>query len=62
MSISHLRRPGQYRYVPFRGPGHFHLVQALATGSQRCFYVAKGEKRHFTVERIPSLHILEVSG
>ena len=53
---------GQYRYMPLRGSGHLHLVQALAgTGSQRCYYVVKGEKYYFIVERMPSLHILEVS-
>jgi hypothetical protein len=54
---------GQYRYIPFRGLGHYRLVKALASsGSQRCYYLAAGEKRYFTVERIPSLYILEVSG
>jgi hypothetical protein len=54
--------PGQYRYMPFRGPGHYRLGQALASsGPQRCYYLAAGEKHFFTVERIPSLHVLEVS-
>ena len=58
-----LSSPGKYRYMPFRGLGHFRLVQALASsGSQRCYYLAAGEKHYFTVERIPSLHVLEVSG
>jgi hypothetical protein len=51
---------GQYRYVPIRG--HLCLVQELARkGPQYCHYVANGETRYFTVERIPSLHVLEVS-
>ena len=53
---------GQYRYMPFRGPGHFGLVQELARkGPQYCHYDANGETRYFTVVRIPSLHVLEVS-
>jgi len=53
---------GQCRYMPFRGPGHLCLVQELARkGPQYCHYVANGETRYFTVERIPSLHVLEVS-
>ena len=49
---------GQYRYMPFRGPGHLCLVQELARkGPQYCHYVANGETRYFTVERIPSLHM-----
>ena len=53
---------GQYPYMPFRGPGHFRLVQELARkGPQYCHYVANGETRYFTVVRIPSLHVLEVS-
>ena len=55
--------PGEYRYMPFRGLGHFRLVQALASsGSQRGYYFAAGEKRYFTVERISSPHVLVVSG
>jgi len=55
--------PGQCRYMPFRGLGHYRLGKALASsGSQRCYYFAAGEKRYFTVERLPSLHVLEVSG
>ena len=37
---------GQYRYEPFRGPGHLCLVQELARkGPQCCHYVANGETR-----------------
>ena len=52
---------GQYRYMPFRGPGHFRLVQELRKGPQYCHYVADGETRYFTVERIPSMWVLDVS-
>jgi hypothetical protein len=53
---------GQFRYMPFRGPGHFCLVQELARkGPQYCHYVAGGEARYFTVTRIPGAGVLEVS-
>jgi len=53
---------GQYRYEPFRGPGHLCLVQELARkGPQYCHYVANGETRYFTVASIPSVYVLEVS-
>jgi hypothetical protein len=55
--------PGEHRYMPFRGLGHLRLVQALASsGSQRCHYLASGDKHYFTVERIPGRHVLEVYG
>ena len=53
--------PGQYRYMPFRGPGHLRLVEAFASsGSQRCYYVIEGEKRYFTVLKTPSHGVLLV--
>ena len=53
---------GEYRYMPFRGPGHLRLVEELSRkGPQYCHYVANGETRYFTVARIPSPHVLEVS-
>lgn len=39
--------PGEYRYMPFRGPGHFLLGQELnRKGPQYCHYVADGEPRN----------------
>ena len=53
---------GEYRYMPFRGPGHFLLGQELnRKGPQYCHYVANGETRYFTVVRIPRPNVLEVS-
>ena len=53
---------GEYRYMPFRGPGHFLLGQELTRkGPQYCHYVVNGETRYFTVARIPRPNILEVS-
>ncbi len=53
---------GSYRYMQFRGAGHSHLVQELTRkGPQYCHYVADGKSRYFTVMRIPSPYVLEVS-
>ncbi len=53
---------GEYRYMPFRGPGHLRLAEELARkGPQYCHYVVNGETRYFTVARIPRPHVLEVS-
>jgi hypothetical protein len=53
---------GEYRYMPFRGPGHYLLGQELGSkGPQYCHYVANGETRYFTVTRIPRRYVLEVS-
>jgi len=54
--------PGMYRYIPFRGPGHLRLIQALASsGPQRCYYVVEGEPHYFIAKRVSSLHVLQVS-
>ncbi len=53
--------PGEYRYMPFRGPGHLRLVEALdCSGSQRCYCVIEGEKHYFTVLKAPSQGVLLV--
>ena len=53
---------GEYRYMPFRGLGHYRLGQELGRkGPQYCHYVANGETRYFTVARIPRRYVLEVS-
>jgi hypothetical protein len=34
--------------MPFRGPGHLRLGQALAsTGPQRCYYFVEDEAHYF---------------
>jgi hypothetical protein len=53
---------GEYRYMPFRGPGHFLLGQELSRKEpQYCHYVANGETHYFTVARILRPYVLEVS-
>lgn|SRR5262245_22570771 len=42
--------PGRYRYLPFDGPGHLHLVKAVASsGPQRCYYLTEGKRHYFIV-------------
>jgi hypothetical protein len=54
--------PGSYRYVPYRGPGHLQLQQALVSqGPQRCHYIAKNAKRYFTVVACPAHGLLELA-
>ena len=54
--------PGQYRYIPYRGPGHYNLGQALsANGPQRCHFLLNGHCREFTVERWVSYGVLDLS-
>jgi hypothetical protein len=53
--------PGEYRYMPFRGPGHFRLVEALASsGSQRCYYLIEGKKQYFIVLKTSNHGVLLV--
>jgi len=53
--------PGEYRYMPFRGPGHPRLVEALASsGSQHCYYMMEGKKHYFIVLKAPSHGIVLV--
>jgi hypothetical protein len=45
-------KPGHYRYMPYRGVGHYRLMEALRKGEpQQCHYVVSGAKRQFTVMR-----------
>ena len=41
---------GEYRYEPFRGPGHYNLLQGLdASHTQRCHYECNGKRVEFSV-------------
>ena len=53
--------PGQYRYIPLRGPGHLRLLERLASaGAQRCYYLIDGEKQYFIVITTPTHDVLLV--
>ena len=54
--------PGRYKYIPYRGPGHYNLGQALrSNGPQRCHYLLNGQPRNFTVASWVSYGLLELS-
>ena len=53
---------GIYRYMPYRGPGHYRLITSLkAVGPQRCYFLRGGERRYFTVMGCPSYGRLELA-
>jgi hypothetical protein len=53
--------PGLYRYMPYRGPGHYEM-QTLrrAGGSPRCYYELDGVRVSFTVRDCPEYGVLEL--
>ena len=54
--------PGHYRYVPYRGPGHYKLGVALGSlGPQRCHYLTAGERRDFTVRSVVAYGLLDLA-
>jgi hypothetical protein len=54
------RASGRYRYMPYRGPGHLRMGQALMKGPARCYYKAGWWRRKFTVKSVPEYGVLEV--
>ena len=53
--------PGSYPYMPYRGIGHYRLMESLkSSGPQRCYYLVKGTKHFFTVLNCPSQGVLEL--
>jgi hypothetical protein len=51
---------GRYRYMPYRGPGHYMLGRALATGPARCTFESGGGPVHCTVRSLPESHVIEI--
>ena len=56
------RSAGLYRYMPYRGPGHYEM-QTLSQGGglPRCYYEADGIRVSFTVRGCPEYGVLELS-
>ena len=55
-------KSGHYKYMPYRGPGHYKLGQALSSkGPQRCHYVQNGEAHDFTVVLFVAYGLLELA-
>jgi hypothetical protein len=55
-------QPGSYRYIPYRGIGHYRLMQALkSSGPQRCHYPIEGTQHCLAVLNCPSYGVLELA-
>jgi hypothetical protein len=53
--------PGQYRYLAYRGVGHYRLMESLkSSGPQRCYYLVGDTKQFFTVLNCPIQGMLEL--
>jgi hypothetical protein len=56
------RASGRYRYVPYRGPGHYEMqIQLRARGAARCCYDAEDLPVWFTVSACPEYGVLELA-
>ena len=54
--------PGRYRYMPFRGVGHYQMATALAKGIHpRCTVTESNRTRSFIVVSQPETGILELA-
>jgi len=54
------QQPGRYRYMPYRGFGHYELGLALKKGPATCSFADKGSVFEFTVTAIPTQGVLEI--
>jgi hypothetical protein len=53
------RHNGRYRYMPYRGPGHYQMqMQRREKGSARCYYDVGSKRVSFTVADCPEYGIL----
>jgi hypothetical protein len=56
------REPGHYGYMPYRGPGHYHMATLLkGGGSVHCGCQTADETVEFTVKSCPQYGVLEIS-
>jgi hypothetical protein len=54
--------PGRYRYVPYRGPGHYEMQTARRAGAHpRCTFQAGGRAVSFTVVNCSDYGVLELA-
>ena len=55
------RAVGRYRYMPFRGPGHYEMqTQRRSGASPRCYYDTDDIRVSFTVRDCPEYGVLEL--
>jgi hypothetical protein len=53
--------PGRYRYMPYRGPGHYALATALQEGERPyCCCRTPARTIYFRVTGVPAAHVLEL--
>ncbi len=56
------RQGGRYRYMPYRGAGHYQMqVELGEKGSARCSYTAGSERVTFAVVACPEYGLLELA-
>jgi len=55
------RTAGRYRYMPYRGPGHYAFVKALAAGPVRCTVATAEGSFEFVVQSLPDYGVLQIA-
>ena len=56
------RQSGRYRYMPYRGPGHYQMqLELRERGSARCYYDIGTKRVSFTVIDCPAYGLLELA-
>ena len=56
------RSSGRYRYMPYRGRGHYQLgLEMGKKGSARCYYDVGPERISFSVVGCPEYGVLELA-
>jgi hypothetical protein len=55
------RQDGRYRYMPYRGPGHYQMgIELREKGIARCTYTIGSEQFSFAVLDSPEYGVLEL--
>ena len=55
------RQDGRYRYMPYRGPGHYQMqTERREKGHVRCYYTVGPERVSFAVLDCPEYGCLEL--
>ena len=55
------RAAGRFRYMPYRGPGHYEMqMDRLAGNSPRCHYDTEDARVTFSVRDCPEYGVLEL--
>ncbi|HTH48249.1 MAG TPA: hypothetical protein VMB21_12120 [Candidatus Limnocylindria bacterium] len=53
---------GRYRYMPYRGPGHYNLgLRFQELGRAQCHYDVEGDRVFFVVLARPEYGVLELA-